>query len=105
MLKLIAAMTLCGTQVGAQDLDPPLGHLFAPCKMGLGALYQLEADGAQASPEVRSIGGAVRFYMIGLAHGRYGATDPDGFAKVYYYFFEQCDKDNALRIEAIGSGM
>lgn len=75
MLRLIAGVVLCGTQVGAQDLDPPMGHLFAPCKIGLGALYGLEADGAQASHEVLAIGGAVRFYMIGLAHGRYGADD------------------------------
>lgn len=82
-----------------------MGHLFAPCKIGLGALYGLEADGAQASHEVLAIGGAVRFYMIGLAHGRYGADDPDGYAKVYYHFFEQCNNDETLRIIAIGSGM
>lgn len=105
MLRLIAAITFFGSQVGAQDLTPPLSHLFAPCKMALGALYQLELDGAQASPEVVAIGGAVRFYMIGLAHGRYGSADTDGYAKVYYHFFEQCSKDDTLRIEAIGGGM
>ncbi len=105
MLRVISAMVFCGSPVLAQDLDPPLGHLFAPCKMGLGALFQLEADGTEASPEVAAIGGAVRFYLIGLAHGRYGAADTDGYAKVYYHFFEQCSKDETLRIETIGSGM
>ncbi len=105
MLRLIAAMVFIGTPVVAQDLDPPLGQLFVPCKMGLEALYQLEADGTEANPVVVAIGGAVRFYFIGLAHGRYGAADTDGYAKVYYYFIEQCSKDDTLRIEAIGSGM
>lgn len=107
MLRLIAAMVFVfsGTLLVAQDLDPQMGHLFAPCKVGLGALYKLETDRGEADPIVAAVGGAIRFYLIGLAHGRYGAADTDGYAKVYYYFLDQCSKDETLRIEAIGAGM
>lgn len=102
MRKWFAAIALCGTEVNGQDLDPPLGNLFAPCQMGLGALYQLEDEGSEASLEVSILCGAVRMYLIGLAHGKYGGADPDGYAKVYYHFIDECSKDSSLRIEAIG---
>ena len=105
MKKLIVAMAIWAAPATAQDLSPPLGNLFAPCRVGLGALYQLEIEGDQASLITMAIGSAIRYYLVGLAHGRYGAADVDGYAKVYYHFLAKCDEDDTLRIVEIGSGM
>lgn len=105
MLRLMVAFMAFGSQAGAEVLDPPLGHLFVQCDTGLIAVHRFLDGASEMDPLMYDVGSSVRYYLIGLAHGTYGAADPDGYAKLFTYFVEKCREDKTLRIEAIGRGM